>query len=282
MIGLYDSGFGGLTVLGAVRRLLPQHDYVYLGDSGRAPYGGRDTNTILDFAEQCVERLFEEGCRLVVVACHTVSCTALRHLQRKYAPSPQGTRRILGVTIPTAEAAVALSSGHIGIIGTERTVQSGTFSIEIAKLASHRVSAVAAPLLTPIVEEAWEDTEIARQAVARYVQKFQDIDTLVLACTHYPLLRAAFDAAVPAEVKVLDPSMHVAQKLVDWLERHPGFVDSGHGRLRALCTGHPEVFQRHGRRFLGSELPLVQHIAEERGRLAHRERMQIAVGQVVR
>jgi glutamate racemase len=282
MIGVYDSGFGGLTVLGAVRKRLPQHDFVYLGDNGRAPYGGRDVHAVLDFSEQCVERLFEEGCRLVVVACHTVSCTALRHLQRKYAPDPQGARRVLGVTIPTAEAAVAVSAGHIGIIGTTRTVQSGTFATEIAKLSNHRVTAVAAPLLAPIVEEAWEETDIARQAVARYVSNFGDIDTLVLACTHYPLLKAAFDAAVSSRITVLDPSPHIAQSLVEWLDRHSGFVEPGTGQLRALCTGHPDVFRQHGRRFLGAELPMVQHIAEEQGRLAHRDEVRISVGQIVR
>jgi glutamate racemase len=282
MIGVYDSGFGGLTVLREVRKLLPEYDYVYLGDNGRAPYGGRDVNAVLDFAEQCVERLFEEGCRLIVVACHTVSCTALRHLQRKYAPDPNGVRRILGVTIPTAEAAVAISGGKIGVIGTTRTVQSGTFVTEIAKLSAHRVTAVAAPLLAPIVEEAWEETDIARQSVARYVAKFHDIDTLVLACTHYPLLKSAFNAVVPASIKVLDPSPYVAQSLVRWLRRHPGFVEPREGRLRALCTGHPEVFREHGRRFLGAELPSVQHIAEEHGRLAPRDEVRISTGQVVR
>jgi glutamate racemase len=188
----------------------------------------------------------------------------------------------LGVTIPTAEAAVAASFGHIGIIGTARTVQSGTFATEIAKLSAHRVSAVAAPLLAPIVEEAWEETEIARQAVARYVATFKDIDTLVLACTHYPLLKSAFDAAVPSGVSVLDPSVAVARSLVAWLERHPGFVAAGSGNLRALCTGHPDVFRLHGRRFLGSELPLVQHISEEHGRLAHRDKVRVSTGQVVR
>jgi glutamate racemase len=282
MIGVYDSGFGGLTVLRALRELLPEYDYVYLGDSGRAPYGGRDLNTVLDFAEQCVERLFEEGCRLIVVACHTVSCTALRHLQRKYAPDRHGSTRILGVTIPTAEAAVASSKGHIGIIGTARTIQSGTFITEIGKLSEHRVSAVAAPLLAPIVEEAWEQTDIAQQAVARYVAQFNGIDTLVLACTHYPLLRRAFDLAVPPEVQVLDPSFAVARSLQSWLARHPGFVASGTAELRALCTGHPEVFRQHARRFLGADLPVVQHVAEDQGRLAHREQMRVAFGQVMR
>lgn len=282
MIGVYDSGFGGLTVLGALRDRLPHHDFVYLGDSGRAPYGGRDVDTVLDYAEQCVERLFEEGCKLIVVACHTVSCTALRHLQRKYAPDREGVRRILGVTIPTAEAAVRVAARHIGILGTTRTVQSGTFATEIAKLGEHRVTAVAAPLLAPIVEEGWEQTDIAQQAVARYVSGLTDVDTLVLACTHYPLLRSAFAAVVPNTVRVLDPSPHVAESLLDWLARHPGFVEPCSGSLRVLCTGDPEVFRGHAKRFLGAEIPKVEHVAEERGRLAHRERVAVRLGQIVR
>ncbi len=282
MIGVYDSGYGGLTILRAFRRVLPQHDFVYLGDSGRAPYGGRDVNAVLDFSEQCVARLFEEGCELVVVACHTVSCTALRHLQRMYVPSTATGRRVLGVTIPTAEAAVAVSAGHIGIIGTQRTIQSGTFVTEIAKLSDHRVTAHAAPVLAPIGEQAWERTESARQAVARYVANFTEVDTLVLACTHYPLLLDAFADAVSGRVKLLDPSYYVAERLADWLTRHAGFVTHGRGELRVLCTGHPDEFRQHGKRFLGTELPIVQHVAEERGRLAHRDKVQIVQGQVVR
>lgn len=281
MIGVYDSGYGGLTVLRELRRALPEHDFTYLGDSGRAPYGGRDTDTILDFAEQCVERLFEEGCRVVVVACHTVSCVALRHLQRRYVPDGSASRRILGVTIPAAEAAVAASAGHIGILGTARTVASGTFATEIGKLGPHRVTQVAAPLLAPLVEEGWEDTDIARAAVARYVAKL-DVDTIVLGCTHYPLLLPAFEAVVGTGVRVLDPSPAVAARLVDWLDRHPGFVDPGAGAVRVLCTGDPAAFRAHGERFLGAPLPAVGHIAEEDGRLAHRDRVHVPLGQVVR
>jgi glutamate racemase len=157
-IGVYDSGFGGLTVLRALRAALPHQDFVYLGDAGRAPYGGRDVDTILDFAEQCVERLFGEGCRLVVVACHTVSCVALRHLQLRYAAGG-GDRRILGVTIPAAEAATARSAGRIGVVATARTVASHTWITEIAKLGPHEVVQVAAPLLAPIVEAMFTEAK---------------------------------------------------------------------------------------------------------------------------
>jgi glutamate racemase len=279
MIGVYDSGFGGLTVLRHLRRRLPERDFLYLGDSGRAPYGGRDSHTLLDFAEQCVERLFEEGCRLVVVACNTVSCVALRHLQQRYA-GPGSPRRVLGITIPAAEVAVAASEGHIGIIATARTVASTTFEIEIKKLGSHRVTQRAAPLLAPIVEEGWEDTDVARQAVARYVADLEGVDTILLGCTHYPLLLPAFEAATSA--RILDPAPYAAERLADWLERHPGFSAPGSGSLRVLCTGDPAVFRKHGRRFLGEELPNVGHVAEENSRLAHRDRVHVVTGQVLR
>jgi glutamate racemase len=157
--------------------------------------------------------LFLEGCRVVVVACHTVSCVALRHLQHRYG-GPE--RRILGVTIPAAEAAVSRTRGHIGFIGTMRTVASHTFRTEMAKLDPNvRVTEVAAPLLAPIVEEGWETTEIARLAVERYLAQFDDIDTLVLGCTHYPLLRPIFEAAVLPGVEVIDPAPFVATRFVN-------------------------------------------------------------------
>jgi glutamate racemase len=277
-IGVYDSGFGGLTVLREIRRALPEADVVYLGDSGRAPYGGRDTHVILDFAEQCTERLLQEGCRLIVVACHTVSSVALRHLQAKYAGDE---RRILGVTIPAAEAAVAASAEHIGFVATPRTVASGTFAVEVAKLGPHRVTSVAARLLAPIVEEGWEDTGIARDAVLRYIAPLRGVDTLVLGCTHYPLLAVHFRRALPG-VTVLDPSPVVASRLVEWAGRHPGFVGEGTGQLRVLSSGDPAEFARHGARFLGEPLPHVGHVAEEGGRLVHKERAGAPEGQVVR
>jgi glutamate racemase len=282
MIGVYDSGYGGLTILRELRKALPDYDFVYLGDSGRAPYGGRDTDTLLDFAEQCTERLFEEGCRLIVVACHTISCVALRHLQNRYAPSADSAQRILGVTIPTAEAAVRASAGRIGVLGTARTIASGTFSAEIAKLGPHHVTGRAAPLLATLVEEAWEDSDIARLAVRRYLHGLHDVDTLVLACTHYPLLADAFRSEMNPDTHLLDPSTHVASRLLDWLARHPGHVAAGSGALRVLCTGDPAAFREHAARFLGAPLPEVQHIAEQAGRLAHRDDARIQSGQIVR
>lgn len=281
MIGVYDSGYGGLGVLRHLRAALPRHDMLYLGDSGRAPYGGRDVHTILDFAEQAVERLFDEGCQLVVVACNTVSCVALRHLQHRYCQA-DGDRRVLGVTIPGAELAVARSRGHIGILATARTVASGTYRTEIAKLGPHRVTQRAAPLLAAIVEEGWERTSIAEEAVRRYLADLPDIDTLLLGCTHYPFLREAIEATVAPDVQVVDPAPWVAERLVDWLARHPGFDRPGTGALTVLCSGDPVAFARHGARFLGEPLPSVHHVAEIDGRLARRDPSEAPVGQVVR
>jgi glutamate racemase len=282
VIGVYDSGFGGLSVLVHLRRALPQHDLLYLGDSGRAPYGGRDVHTILDFSEQAVEWLIGEGARLVVVACNTVSCVALRHLQRRYA-GPASPVRVLGVTIPGAEIAVKTTRGHVGVLATARTVASGTYTTEIHKLdPTVRVTQRAAPLLAPIVEEGWESTDIARLAAQRYLQELPDIDTLLLGCTHYPLLAQVLHEVVPAGVSVVDPAPYLADRLVDWLARHPGFDEPRTGELQVACTGDPVRFGEHGARFLGEPLPQVQPVAEVDGRLVVRDPSAAPTGQVVR
>lgn len=279
-VGVFDSGYGGLSMLRELRRVLPKQDFTYLGDSGRAPYGGRDIETVLDFAEQCVVRLFEEGCPVVIVACHTVSCVALRHLQQRYGDED---RRILGVTIPAAEIAVQQTRGHIGLLGTARTVASHTFRTEVRKLAPDmQVTEVAAPLLAPIVEEGWEESEIARLAVTRYLGQLGEVDTVVLGCTHYPLLERAFAELVPPEVKVLNPAPFVAQRFVDWLARHPGFGGPGEGSLRVLSSGDTTRFATHAARFLGEAPPPVEHVAEKNGRLAFCPEGLEPLGQVVR
>ncbi len=277
-IGVYDSGFGGLSVLRELRSHLPEADFVYLGDSGRAPYGGRDAHTILDLAEQCVQRLFEEGTAVVIVACHTVSSVALRHLQARYGNQ---ARRVLGVTIPAAEAAVRATRGRIGFLGTHGTVASGTFATEVHKLAAVEVIERAAPLLAPIVEEGWETSDVASAAVARYLHLLGDVDTVVLGCTHYPLLRRAFEGALGPDVTLLDPAPYVAARLVDWVQRHPGFVDTGSGTLRALTTGDPARFAELGARFLAAPLPKVECLHLHDGRLVS-GRGGATAGQVVR
>jgi glutamate racemase len=282
VIGVFDSGFGGLSVLLHLRRALPEHDFLYLGDSGRAPYGGRDVHTILDFSEQAVEWLIGEGARLVIVACNTVSCVALRHLQQHYA-KPDDPTRVLGVTIPGAEIAVRTTRGHVGVLATARTVASGTYATEIHKLDPRvRVTQKAAPLLAPIVEEGWESTEIARLAVQRYLQDLPDIDTLLLGCTHYPLMAHLLQELVPEGVSVVDPAPHLAQRLIDWLARHPGFDEPATGELQVACTGDPVRFREHGARFLGEPLPAVRPVAEVDGRLVVRDPSAAPTGQVVR
>jgi glutamate racemase len=282
MIGVYDSGYGGLSVLRHLRAQLPHHDFVYLGDSGRAPYGGRDVHTILDFAEQAIERLREEGCRLVVVACHTVSCVALRHLQRRYC-GPASDQRVLGVTIPAAELAIQRGARRVGVLATARTVDSGTYVAELLKLDPQlEITQRAAPLLAAIVEEGWEQSSIADDAARRYLDALAGADAIILGCTHYPFLHDALRRAAGPDVELVDPAPFVARQLVDWLDRHPGFTQPGRGDLRILCTGDPATFAAHGARFLGAPLPSVEHVAEHEGRLAHRDPADAPRGQVVR
>ncbi|MFZ4764921.1 MAG: glutamate racemase [Roseimicrobium sp.] len=280
-IGVFDSGYGGLSVLRELRKRLPRQDFLYLGDSGRAPYGGRDLATVLDFAEQCVDLIFAEGCQLVIVACHTVSCVGLRHLQQRTAGAD---RRILGATIPAAENAVAVTRGHIGFLGTRRTVASHTFRTEVAKLdPTVRVTEVAAPLLAPIVEEGWEDSDIARLAVERYLADVGAVDTLVLGCTHYPLLRRVFEQCLPSGVQLLDPAPFVAERLVDWLQRHAEFhALQGAGQLRVLSSGDTVRFAKNAARFLGAQPPTVEYVAERGGRLVFSPEDNEPVGQFVR
>lgn len=280
-IGVFDSGYGGLSVLRELRKVLPDKDFIYLGDSGRAPYGGRDLATILDFAEQCTEMLFAEGCHVVIVACHTVSCVALRHLQYRYA---NHERRVLGVTVPAAETAVAMTKGHIGFLGTRRTVGSHTFRTEVAKLSPLvKVTEVAAPLLAPIVEEGWEDSEIARLSVERYLEQVGEVDTLVLGCTHYPLLSSIFEQSLPDHVKLLDPAPFVAERFRDWLKRHPDFDHgSGSGSLRVLSSGDTARFARHAERFLGSKPPEIEFVAERNSRLIFSKEDSEPTGQFLR
>ncbi|MEZ4239950.1 MAG: aspartate/glutamate racemase family protein [Myxococcota bacterium] len=239
-------------------------------------------HTILDFAEQAVERLVADGCRLVVVACNTVSCVALRHLHAAVRGRQRGPA-CSGVTIPGAEAAVAASGGggRVGILATARTVASQTYVTEIHKLdPTVRVSQRAAPVLVPIVEDGWADTDVARLAVQRYLADLPDIDTLLLGCTHYPLLLPVFRERVAAGVRVVDPAPYLAERLVDWLGRHPGWDVAGPGPAGAVHGGPRRVPAARGAVPRGP-LPAVHAVAEVGGRLADGATV-VPVGQIVR
>lgn len=224
MIGFFDSGIGGLTVVKQVLKLLPEYKIVYLGDTARAPYGNRSHEVIYRLTQQAVEYLFERGCRLIVVACNTASAEALRMIQQQWLPHHYPDRRVLGVIRPIAETVATLSRAHVvGVVGTRATVSSQAYIREIKKInPTVDVVQQACPLLVPLIEEGWSKRPETNRIIRSYVRplKQKKIDTLVLGCTHYPMLLTDFRRIVGKSVKVPDPSVIVAEKLVDYLKRH--------------------------------------------------------------
>lgn len=228
-IGVFDSGFGGLTVLRELRRVLPDYDFIYLGDNARAPYGSHSFDTIYRYTREAVSYLFDQGCPLVILACNTASAKALRSLQQIDLPiSKDPTRRILGVIRPTVESVAEFSrNGHIGIVGTNGTISSNSYSIEIAHLYPEaKVSQLACPMWVPLVENNEIDDNpgtqyFIRRDINRLLSKDQDIDTILLGCTHYPLLLARIREALPREISLVSQGAIVASSLQDYLHRHP-------------------------------------------------------------
>ena len=228
-IGVFDSGFGGLSVLRELRRVLPDYDFIYLGDNARAPYGSHSFDTIYRYTREAVSYLFDQGCPLVILACNTASAKALRSLQQIDLPiSKDPTRRILGVIRPTVESVAEFSrNGHIGIVGTNGTISSNSYSIEIAHLYPEaKVSQLACPMWVPLVENNEIDDNpgtqyFIRRDISRLLSKDQDIDTILLGCTHYPLLLARIKEALPREISLVSQGAIVASSLQDYLHRHP-------------------------------------------------------------
>ena len=258
-IGVFDSGFGGLSVLADLQRAIPDADFIYLGDNARAPYGTRAFDTVYRFTRQAVEKLFDLGCPLVILACNTASAKALRSIQQRDLPIIAPDRRVLGVIRPTAEAVGNLSkTGVIGVLGTPGTVASGSYSIEIEKLhPGYRVVAEAAPMWVPIVEQGFAGTEGAAwfvgEAVGRLLARDADIDTIILGCTHYPLLYPQIREAVPQHIKVVCQGSIVAESLTDYLHRHPEMnarISRG-ASTTYLTTDHAPGFARLAGIFLG-------------------------------
>lgn len=249
-IGVFDSGFGGLTILRSIRQALPEADYLYLGDNARAPYGTRSFDIVYQFTLQAVEYLFRQGCHLVILACNTASAKALRTIQQRDLSGLDPDRRVLGVIRPTAEAVGQYSqSGHIGLFGTPGTVASGSYDIEIAKLnPGFKVYSQACPMWVPLVENREADGPGADYFVERDIRRLfsqcADIDALILGCTHYPLLIDKIRHYLPEGVRLLSQGNIVAASLADYLRRHPEMdrkITRG-GTVRYLTTDNADRF----------------------------------------
>ncbi len=226
MLGFFDSGLGGLTILKEAIRLMPDYSYIYLGDNARTPYGSHSPDVIYKFTSQGVARLFDEGAKLVILACNTSSAVALRRIQQEFLLGHYSDRKVLGVIIPTAEEAVKMTkSKEIGILATEATVHSFVYPREVTKIDSEiKVHQQACPLLVPIIEAGeleWEGLDlIIKKYLDQLFEKSGRIDTLVLGCTHYELISNIIKKYVPDSVKVFNQAEVVAEKLKDYLKRH--------------------------------------------------------------
>ena len=257
-IGIFDSGYGGLTILHGIRQLLPQYDYLYLGDNARAPYGPRSFDVVYEFTRQAVVRLFEMGCHLVILGCNTASAKALRTIQQNDLPQIDPDRRVLGIIRPTAEVIGSLTtSRHVGVLATEGTIKSESYKLEIQKLHPDiHVAGVACPFWVPLVEYNEADSPGADYFVKKRIDEImrQDpaIDALILGCTHYPLLMPKILKYLPAGVRIVPQGEYVADSLHQYFEKHPAIEArcSKGGTVRYLTTENPDKFKEQAQLFL--------------------------------
>jgi glutamate racemase len=266
-IGIFDSGYGGLTILEKIRTRLPQYDYIYLGDNARTPYGSRSFEVVYQYTLECVKRLFDEGCQLVILACNTASAKALRTIQQNDLPHIAPMRRVLGVIRPTVEAIGEITKTRVvGLVATEGTIQSNSYPLEVAKLFPDiKVIGQACPMWVPLIESNEHHTPGADYFVRKYIDNLfcnhTNIDTLILGCTHYPLLFNQIEQIVPVGVKVLTQGDIVAASLEDYLHRHPE-IDSLCSRtasIRFLTTESVEKFTSSASIFLNQPIS-AEHI----------------------
>jgi glutamate racemase len=257
-IGIFDSGYGGLTILHGIRQRLPQYNYMYLGDNARAPYGPRSFDVVYEFTRQAVLRLFEMGCHLVILGCNTASAKALRTIQQHDLPQWDAHRRVLGVIRPTAEIIGELThSRHVGVLATEGTIKSESYNMEIQKLYPDVfVSGVACPFWVPLVEYNEADSPGADYFVEKRINQIMAldpaIDTLILGCTHYPLLMPKIQKYLPQGVQVVSQGEYVANSLADYLQRHPEMEQrcAKDGQVHYLTTENPDKFKESAQIFL--------------------------------
>ena len=257
-IGIFDSGYGGLTILHGIRQLLPEYDYLYLGDNARAPYGPRSFDVVYEFTRQAVVKLFEMGCHLVILGCNTASAKALRSIQQIDLPKIDPERRVLGVIRPTAEVIGSLTkTRHVGVLATEGTIKSESYNLEIRKLYPDiQVSGVACPFWVPLVEYNEADSPGADYFVKKRIDQIMrlddKIDTIILGCTHYPLLMPKILKYLPQGVRVVPQGEYVAESLKAYLERHPQMEQccARGGTVSYLTTENPEKFKEQAQIFL--------------------------------
>lgn len=265
-IGVFDSGYGGLTVLREIAGRLPGYDYLYLGDNARAPYGTRSFDIVYRFTLEAVKYLFDCGCHLVVLACNTASAKALRTIQQVDLPRLAPDRRVLGVIRPTVEVLPALTrTGHIGVFGTPGTIASQSYDMEIVKL--HPMLSChgqACPMWVPLVENGEADGEGADYFVKKYVDRLmrddEMIDTVILGCTHYPLLASKIEKYLPDGVRAVSQGEIVAESLADYLQRHPEIEQrcSAGGEIKYVTTEDAAKFDGLASMFMGREIKSTQ------------------------
>ena len=261
-IGVFDSGYGGLTLLKEIVKQLPDYDYLYLGDNARSPYGTRSFDTVYEYTLQCVKQLFDMDCELIILACNTASAKALRSIQQKDLAGIDPNKRVLGVIRPTTEVVGNYSkTGHIGIFGTKGTVASNSYSIEIEKFfPALEVHQVACPMWVPLVENNELETEGADYFIQKNIDsllsKSEEIDTIILGCTHYPLLLDKIKKHLPSNITILSQGEIVAKSLADYLNRHDALDQklSKNGSLKFYTTDKTETFDKAASRFYGKEI----------------------------
>ena len=269
-IGVFDSGYGGLTILDKIREVLPEYDYIYLGDNARAPYGTRSFEVVYEFTRQAVSKLFDMGCHLVILACNTASAKALRSIQMNDLPNIDPARRVLGVIRPTVECIGNITQNqHIGILATAGTVKSESYPLEIHKLFPDiRVSGVACPMWVSLVENNESQNEGTDYFIRKYIDqlltKDPQIDTVILGCTHFPILLPKLRQYIPEHISVISQGEYVAQSLKDYLRRHPEMDAkcTKNGNCSFYTTEAEEKFTESASTFLQQQIR-VKHITLE-------------------
>jgi glutamate racemase len=264
-IGVFDSGYGGLTVLKELQTKLPNNDFLYLGDNARAPYGNRSFDVVYEYTLEAVKELFSRGCSLVILACNTASAKALRSIQQNDLPKIDPEKRVLGVIRPSAEVISDLTkTNHVGIVATQGTIQSNSYKIELEKYApSVHITQKACPIWVPLIENNLHDSlpgkMFIKQDIELLLAENEKIDTIVLACTHYPLVKNYLEELLPDSIQVIAQGAIVAEKLVDYLNRHPemNLKCSKNGRTDYLTTENETIFNEKAGIFMQKQVAAI-------------------------